>query len=122
MSLKSPRHVTVVVRAREKRLKELATADVFVGATLVRLMNKCGRKGCHCATGEGHPTYYLKSSRKGKMITRYVSKDRLDEVRAWIREYKRVKRLVGEITDLTLELMAAEAQARRKEKRRQRRR
>jgi hypothetical protein len=88
----------------------------------VRIAVKCGNKGCHCATGEGHPNYYLKSSRRGKIVTRYVPRDRLDEVRRWIREYKRVKRLTGEITDLTLELMASEAQALRDQKRRQRRR
>jgi hypothetical protein len=53
-----------------------------------------------------------------RTVTRYVRKDRLEEVRGWLKQYKRVKRLVQEISDLTVELLVSEAHASRQQKRR----
>ena len=116
----APRHPTVVRRSRDSRLAELGGVGPFVRAYLRLVEVKCGEPTCHCATGKGHPSHYLVLKRDGKTQTRYVQKGRLEEVREWLRQYKRVKRLVQEISDLTVELLVSEAHARRKEKRRKR--
>jgi hypothetical protein len=116
------RHPTVVRRSRDSRLDQLGSVGPFTSASLVVINVRCGRKGCHCATGEGHPSNYLSFSQGGKTVMRYVPKDRVEEVRKWVREHKRLKRLTREISDLTLELLAAEAHVLREQRRRQRRR
>jgi hypothetical protein len=95
--------------------------EPFVRGHLRLVDVRCGNPTCHCATGKGHPSYYLIVRRGGKTETRYVRKDRLDEVRGWLRQYKRVKRLVQEISDLTVALMVSEAYVSRKQKRKKRR-
>ncbi len=117
-----PRHPTVIRRSIESRLSELGTVKAFVKARLKLMHVKCGEPTCHCAAGgEGHPSHYLVFTQGGKPRTRYVQKDRLEEVQGWVQEHTRVKRLVQEISDLHLELLASEAYVLRQQKRRQRR-
>jgi len=100
-------------RLQEKRLQQLATVKPFVAASLVQINVRCGRAGCHCATGPGHPSHYLTLKRSGKTATVYVPKSQLAEVRQWVREHRRVKALVRAISDLSLEVLQAEARTRR---------
>ena len=83
---------------------------------------RCGKPACHCAEGGGHPSWYLSFSRKGKTEMVYVPKDDLEEVREWVGEHKRVKRLVREISDLSVELLRAEARIRREKRARKKKR
>lgn len=116
--MSQPRHPTVVRRSRDARLRALGDVGPFVNARLKLVDVKCGEPTCHCATGKGHPSHYLLFAKGGKTASRYVQKHRLEEVNGWVREHKRVKRLVKEISDLTLELLAAEAHVLRRQRRR----
>ena len=125
--MRTPRHPTLIVRMRQSRLGKLSDVGPLVGASLVQVNVRCGKPGCHCAEGEGHPSWYLSFSRKGKTVIVYVPKDDLEEVRQWVREHRRVKRLVREISELSVALLKAEARIRcekreRKKKKRRRRR
>ena len=101
-------------RAREAHLQRFRTIGPFVAASLVQISVRCGRRGCHCATGPGHPSHYLTLKRNGKTVTVYVPKSQLAEVQQWVREHRRVKALVREISELSLEVLRAEARARRR--------
>ena len=81
------------------------------GATLVQAVVRCGKAGCRCPKGGGHRTRFLTFKWKGKTVSVYVPKDRLAEVKGWVREHKRIKALVREISELTMELMRAEERA-----------
>ncbi len=112
-----PRHPTIIRRMIRSRLERFADVEQVLAATLVETRLRCARPNCRpCADGRGHPTRFVTFSRKGKTVTVYVSKDDLEEVREWVREHKRVKRLVREISDLSVELLRAEAARRRKTK------
>jgi len=54
----------------------------------------------------------------GKKVTQHIRKQDLPEVRKLVSEYKRLKKLVKEISELTMELIAAEAYVRREQRRR----
>jgi hypothetical protein len=116
------RHPTVVRRSRDSRLRQLGEVQAFVAGTLKLVNVRCGRKGCHCADGDGHPSNYLAMNINGKKVTRYIRKEDLADVRKLVSEYKRLKKLVKEISELSMELIAAEAYVRRTQKRRQRQR
>jgi hypothetical protein len=110
-----PRHPTIIHRMIQSRLRGFAEVGQLLAATLVETRIRCSRPGCRlCKQGRGHPTRFVTFSRKGRTVTVYVPKDDLEEVRGWVREHKRVKRLVGEISDLCVELLKAEAAVRRK--------
>lgn len=116
------RHPTIVRRMRTSRLARLAGVAPFAAGSLVRVEVRCGRAGCRCATGVGHPAHYLTFKRRGKTVNVYVPTDRLEEVRGWIREHRRLKELVREISSLTIELYRAERRRERSQVRPRRRR
>ncbi len=113
------RHPTIIRRMIQSRLGRFADVEQLLAATLVETRLSCTRPGCRpCAEAQGHPTRFLTFSRKGKTVTVYVPKDDLEEVRQWVGEHKRVKRLVREISDLSIELLRAEAGIRREKRNR----
>lgn len=112
--MQPPRHHTLIERQRQARLKRLADVKPFVAASLVQVQTRCGRAGCHCATGPGHPSFQLTlRGVEGKTKTLYVPKHRVAEVRQWVEEHRRVKRLLREISELSIALLQAEARLRR---------
>ena len=42
--------------------------------SLVTVNRRCGKPGCHCADGDGHPAKYLSQKAQGKTRMIYVSK------------------------------------------------
>lgn len=85
-----PRHPTLIRRMRDARLRRLTPRRVPLGASLGRQRGG----GCHLTIKED-----------GKTRTVYVPKERAQQVRASIREYRRIKRLLGEITRLEMALV-----------------
>ena len=110
-----PRHPTILRRMVESRLRRFSGTSQLLAATLVETRLRCSRPNCRlCERGRGHPTRFVTFSRKGKTVTVYVPRDDLEEVREWVLEHRRVKRLVREISDLSVERLKAEAAIRRK--------
>ena len=112
--MRIPEHPTLILRMRDSRLRKLAEPGPLVAATLVQAEVRCGKEGCRCRKGGGHRTRFLTFKRKGKTVSVYVPKHRLAEVKGWVREHKRIKTLVREISELTMELMRAEERALRR--------
>lgn len=114
-----PRHPTILRRMVRSRLRAFPGTGQLLAATLVETRISCARPGCRlCRRGRGHPTRFVTFSRKGRTVTVYVPKDDLEEVRAWVQEHGRVKALVREISDLSVELLKARAARRRTGRRR----
>ena len=95
--MRIPEHPTLVRRMRDSRLRKLTEVGPLVAATLVQAEVRCGKEGCRCRKGGGHPTSFLTFKRNGKTVSVYVPKRRLAEVKGWVREHKRIKALVREI-------------------------
>jgi hypothetical protein len=54
------------LEAKRKRLRSaLPTLEHVLRASLFQRSRRCGKPGCHCAEGEGHPTFYLSVSFAG---------------------------------------------------------
>ncbi len=111
--MRIPRHPTLIRRVQAGRLKKLRAVRPFVAATLVQIRARCGRPGCHCAAGKGHPRWQLTLKREGQTVAVYVPRAALPEVEGWVHEYQGIKRLVHEISDLSLALLQAQARIRR---------
>lgn len=92
-------------RLRTAKLKELARCGPFVAASLCEVKRRCGNRRCRCAQGQPHRAHVLTRKVGGKTRTVHVPKDLLGEVRAWVEEYARVKRLVREVSEASLAIL-----------------
>jgi hypothetical protein len=54
-------------------------AEMLPGS-LTRSETRCGRPGCHCATGPGHPAWTLSFTVKGRKRTERVPQEWAEEV------------------------------------------
>ncbi len=85
---------------RDARLKEIHAIGPFIAGSMVKIAHTCGNPNCKCARGEKHENYYLTYKVKQKTRTKYIPVDMEDEVRSWTSEYKRLKKLIEEVTEL----------------------
>lgn len=109
-----PRHPTLIRRLLKSRVKQVAARKPLLAASLVSFDRVCGKAGCHCARGEKHHGHQLTYKVRGKTRTVYVPVDFTEEVRSWIEEHRRLKRLCQEISQLTLALVRSHAQERKR--------
>lgn len=114
--MRIPEHPTLLRRAIEARRKRLAPKLPPLAAASLSLIRKnCGRPSCHCLRGgELHSAHHLTFALDGKTHTIYVPLDLIDEVRSWIEEHRRLRRLTQEIQQLLLALVRNHARQRRK--------
>jgi len=115
--MRLPKHPTLIRRQLDSRLKQCCPAGPLLAASLATVRRRCGDPSCHCAKGGIlHVTHQLTLKEQGKTRTVYVPKDLLQEVRSWLDEYKRHKRRLQEITQLTLALIQSHVPHRRRKR------
>jgi hypothetical protein len=118
--MRLPQHPTLIRRQLDSRLKKCCPTGPVLAASLATVRRRCGQPSCHCAKGGAlHVAHQLTLKEKGKTRTVYVPKELLDEVRSWIAEHRRLKRLLQEITQLTLALIHSHVPHRRRKRGRQ---
>jgi len=71
--------------------------------SLAQTARRCGKPTCHCATGAGHPIWYLTF-----MVAGAKRVERIPE--AWVEEVRRRVEAGREFTQALAEVMAANAQ------------
>jgi hypothetical protein len=96
-----PDHPTLIRRMIDARLKQLGPHCAPLAASIVRQSGS--RDG-----------WQLTFKEEGKTRTVYVPKDLTQEVRASIREHRRIRTLLQEITQLQLAAVRAHVQAERR--------
>ena len=95
---------TAELRARRDRLvAALPRADVLLPGALVEQHRNCGKEGCRCTRGEPHGPYvYLQVA--GRLM--YVPAALADAVRSRVEISRRLREVLGEISQVNLELLA----------------
>ena len=89
-----------LAKRRDARLKKLAQVQPFIAGSLAKVGVKCGNPNCKCASGERHEAWVLTRKERGKTVTVHVPRDMVEEVARWAAEYKRLKVLLREISEL----------------------
>jgi Family of unknown function (DUF6788) len=112
-----PRHPTRIRQMLQARLKLLAPDKPVLAASLALVNKRCGQpsRACHHG-GPSHQAHHLSFKERGKTRTVYVPKDLLPEVQSWVAEYQRLKRLLAEVSHLTLALVRGHAQRQRRKR------
>jgi len=112
--MKIPKHPTLIRRLCDARVKKLKATGPVLAASLVIIRKQCGRPGCRCQRGQKHPGHYLTYKEKGKTRTVYVPLDLVEEVKGWIEEHRRLKRLTQEISQLVIAQVRTHVTARKR--------
>jgi len=112
--MKIPQHPTLIRRMRDSRVQQLVARGPVLAGSLVQIAKHCGRPGCHCQRGEKHVGWYLTRPVGGKTQTTYVPLTMREEVQGWIQEYRRLKTLTAEISQLNRELIRTQVAQRRR--------
>jgi hypothetical protein len=100
--MKIPAHPTLIQRSLDARLKQLQAQGPLLAASLVTVHRTCGKPTCRCARGHKHPGHYLTWKEAGKTRSAYVPQALLPQVQLWQTEYRRLKRLLHECSQLSL--------------------
>jgi hypothetical protein len=109
-----PKHPTLIQRSISARIKELKADKPVLSASLVKIAKHCGRQGCKCQRGEKHVGNYITFPVKGKTNTVYVPLDLVEEVKSWIEEHKRIKKITKEISELMVAKIKAHVKNRKR--------
>ena len=91
-----------------------------MSGSLIQKRWKCAKPDCICnRTGKLHTGYAVTSKVKGKTRSVYVPVSMVDEVKGWVKEYKRIQKVMKEINVLAeqvirLQVPVARAESQRK--------
>jgi len=95
------KNINMLSRMRDARLKKLSGAKPFIAGTVVEYEKVCGNPRCKCARGDKHKAQHLTfKDENQKTVSVYIPADMLQEVKEWTQEYKRIKDLLQQISDL----------------------
>ena len=91
---------------KPQRKKWLLTQlpDLMKGS-LAQTSRACGKKGCHCQTGQKHPIYFFTFQFKGKKQVFSIPIQFLDKVQNLINNWKHHKDLIEELTEINVQLI-----------------
>lgn len=104
------RQVSIAMLERQinARIAKLGQCKQFIVGSLVESKRKCGNKNCRCANGgDLHSAHILTKRENGKTKTIYVPVNMVEEVDRWSLEYKKVKKLIREIDQLSEKVIVA---------------
>jgi hypothetical protein len=100
------------LRAREKLVGKLpVTGEMLRGSLLERVVRHT--KDCpKCARGEGHRVFVLTVTYPGGRTRQLsVRRERIDEVRRWLRNYQELKEAIEAVCELNHDLLRPEKSA-----------
>ncbi len=87
---------------RRYQLPEAVVAELLPGS-LSQSRRRCGKPTCHCATGAGHPSWYLAFMVEGKQRVQHIPA-------AWAADVQRRVAAGREFKQAIAEVLAANAQ------------
>lgn len=110
-----PRQVSIntLIARRQAKLDLLAKAGPSLQGSLGKTAVRCGNPACKCAAGEKHIRYLLTRKLGGKSSSVHIPVDMVEEATAWTKEYRRIKRLLKEVSDLSEKIIRLQVPTRR---------
>jgi len=93
-------------KRREEVVRRMSELSPWIQGSVVVVKRVCGQKGCVCHRGgKKHPAMYLTSKEEGKTVALYVPRKLEAEAKAWAGNYKKLKRLIREVSELQREIL-----------------
>ncbi len=102
-------------------LRRFAIPAELLPGSLSLSSTRCGKSGCHCREGAGHPVWSLTFMVEGRKQVERIPAALVDEVRPRVEAGRRFQQAVREVLSINAQLLAlAKKQARRKKRDKQR--
>ena len=89
-------------RQLRSRLKQIISSQAMIRGSLLYRERSCGRANCKCAQGQKHPALYLVVSENARQRQIFVPKFLEAEVRLWVAQYQRMRKLGEELSRIYL--------------------
>jgi hypothetical protein len=106
----SNKTVKKLLKERALLLDELATLPHMLHGSWVERFSVCSRAVCRCRSGQRHgPRHYLVVHENGRQRQKYVPNSQVAAAQAGRGEYRRVREIVDQITQINLTLMKEDA-------------
>ncbi len=95
------------LEAKMKRLvRRLEKLSPWVQGSLVSTVRICGKENCSCRRGgPKHPVLFITWKEQGKTVSLYVPREMESDVRVWAENYKDLKELIREVSDVQKEII-----------------
>jgi hypothetical protein len=91
---------------RVKPIRKINTLIPWVEGSFVSTYRFCGKKNCICHHGGSkHPVVYVTWKEKGKTVSLYVPRRLERDVRRWVQNYKKVKDLIREVSEIQKQII-----------------
>ena len=104
-----PKSISTVRRQIAAKIRSLGEAGTFMPGSFVEKRWRCAKPDCICnRTGKKHTAFAVTSKVRGRTKSVYVPVGMADEVRGWVKEYRRVQRTMKEIGALAEQLIRLE--------------
>ena len=110
----------LALRQRRQGLAQtLPAATEILRGSLVERYVTCGNPPCKCAKGERHgPIWYLTVTLgRGRTTGGIIPDENVEQVRAWIENYHKMKDHLEKISEINRELLRRQRQQQRRRKR-----
>jgi hypothetical protein len=91
---------------RLRLLQKIYTLIPWIEGSLVSTSRFCGKKNCICHQGgPKHPVLYVTWKENGKTVSLYVPRRLEPEVTRWVQNYKKLKDLIREISQIQKQII-----------------
>lgn len=91
---------------RRALIRQLNQLGPWIEGTLVFTARTCGKKGCACMNkGPKHPVMYITNKEQGKTVSLYIPRKLEAEVSTWVKNYRKAKELIREISNVQKEII-----------------
>ena len=87
-------------RALRSKLTQIVSGQGLIRGTLLDRRRRCGKPGCHCAKGLGHPALSLVLSDGKRQRQLHIPKHWHQRVRQWVENHRRARELINEISQI----------------------
>lgn len=101
------RRASALRRRRSRLADRVPDLEHLLRGSLVERYKRCGKAGCHCASGKGHgPAYYLSITlAPGRTRSYYIPAEQRRRIEQYLGNYRKLRSLLEEIIAINRELL-----------------
>ena len=104
-------------RRKYTLVRKFGLPEDILGGSLSQTHRCCGKAGCHCAEGDGHPMWVLTYSVDGVKYVQHLSGAWVDAIEPLVEEGRTWAEAVAEVRALNAQLLALGIKQHRKKNR-----
>ena len=101
----SKRKLEELHNQRKTLRQKLNSLGPLVRGAVVESARICGKPNCKCQRGEKHKSNYFTSSVHSKSLRFYLPPQVVKEITAWCNNYKELKNIVEELSEINIEIL-----------------